>query len=120
MRNFGFRDKIGYMFGDVGNDFFFIYIASFLMLFYTDVVGLNPAIVGVIFLVARVWDAFADIIWGRFIDSRPTTLNGKFRPWILRMFLPLVIFASFQRVPVHVLWTENKLKDSLSRHQQQI
>lgn len=95
MRNFGLRDKIGYMFGDVGNDFFFYFISSFLMLFYTDVVGIKPALVGLIFIVARVWDAFADVLWGRFIDSRPTTKQGKFRPWILRMFLPLVLFGVF-------------------------
>lgn len=93
MRKFGLRDKIGYMFGDFGNDFFFIYIASFLMLFYTDVVGISAGLVGLIFLGARVWDAFADIFWGRFIDSRPTTEQGKFRPWVLRMFLPLVVFG---------------------------
>ena len=33
-RKFGFRDKIGYMFGDFGNDFFFIFASSFLMVFY--------------------------------------------------------------------------------------
>ena len=44
-----------------------------------------------LFLVARLWDAFADITWGRFIDTRKTTKNGKFKPWILRMSFPLVI-----------------------------
>lgn len=95
MKKFGIQDKIGYMFGDFGNDFFFYFISSFLMLFYTDVVGLNAAAVGVIFIVARVWDAFADVTWGRFIDSRLVTEQGKFRPWIRRMFLPLVVFGVF-------------------------
>lgn len=101
MKKFDIRDKIGYMFGDFGNDFFFIFIASFLMLFYTDVVGIKPALVGVIFLAARIWDAFADVLWGRFIDSRPTTRHGKFRPWILRMFIPLIVFGvlTFTYIP---------------------
>ena len=72
MRKFGMRDKFGYLFGDFGNDFFFILVASFLMVFYTDVFHLNPAHVGVLFLVARLWDAVADMTWGRFIDSRKT------------------------------------------------
>ena len=42
-------------------------------------------------MVARLWDAFADVTWGRFIDTRKATKNGKFRPWILRMSFPLVI-----------------------------
>ena len=91
MRKFGMRDKFGYLFGDFGNDFFFILVASFLMVFYTDVFHLNPAHVGVLFLVARLWDAVADMAWGRFIDTRKTGKHGKFKPWIFRMSFPLVI-----------------------------
>ena len=91
MRKFGMRDKFGYLFGDFGNDFFFMLVLAFLMVFYTDVMHLNPAAVGGLFLVARLWDAFADIAWGRFIDTRKTGKNGKFRPWVLRMSFPLVI-----------------------------
>ncbi|MBO0961619.1 MFS transporter [Neobacillus sp. MM2021_6] len=91
VRPFGMRDKIGYMFGDWGNDFFFILAASFLMVFYTDVYHISPALVGTLFLVARLWDAIADVTVGRFIDSRKAGKNGKFRPWIFRMSFPLVI-----------------------------
>ncbi|MEH7117950.1 glycoside-pentoside-hexuronide (GPH):cation symporter [Neobacillus vireti] len=90
-RKFGMKDKIGYMFGDWGNDFFFILVASFLMVYYTDVYQLNPAVVGGLFFFARLWDAVADISWGRFIDTRKAGKNGKFRPWIFRMAFPLVI-----------------------------
>ncbi|WP_043930814.1 MFS transporter [Bacillus sp. EB01] len=91
VRPFGMRDKLGYLFGDFGNDFFFILVAAFLMVFYTDVFGLNPAAVGLLFTIARLWDAFADVAWGRFIDTRKATKNGKFKPWILRMSVPLVV-----------------------------
>ena len=91
MRKFGTRDKFGYLFGDFGNDFFFMLVLAFLMVFYTDVMHLNPAAVGGLFVIARLWDAFADIAWGRFIDTRKTGKNGKFRPWVLRMSFPLVI-----------------------------
>ncbi|MGG3467206.1 glycoside-pentoside-hexuronide (GPH):cation symporter [Neobacillus pocheonensis] len=90
-RPFGFKDKLGYLFGDFGNDFFFILVAAFLMVYYTDVYGLNPAFVGTLFLIARLWDAVADVSWGRFIDTRKPGKNGKFRPWIFRMSFPLVI-----------------------------
>ncbi|MCM3768239.1 MFS transporter [Neobacillus niacini] len=90
-RPFGTRDKFGYLFGDFGNDFFFMLVLAFLMVFYTDVLHLDPKAVGLLFVVARLWDAFADMAWGRFIDTRKTGKNGKFRPWILRMSFPLVI-----------------------------
>ena len=91
MRDFGMRDKWGYLFGDFGNDFFFFLVSSYLMVFYTDIFHLNPLAVGGLFAVARLWDAFADIAWGRFIDTRKPSKNGKFRPWVFRMSFPLVI-----------------------------
>jgi len=90
-RPFGLRDKFGYLLGDCGNDFFFLLVSSYLMIFYTDVFHINAAAVGVIFFIARLWDGFADVAWGRFIDSRSGTKHGKFKPWLLRMSLPLVV-----------------------------
>ena len=90
-RPFGMRDKIGYLMGDFGNDFFFLLVSSYLMVFYTDVFHISAATVGALFMFARIWDAFADITWGRFIDTRPASKHGKFKPWILRMSFPLVI-----------------------------
>lgn len=101
MRKFGVLDKVGYMFGDLGNDFFFTFVSNFLMLFYTDVMGIGGAIVGIIFLVARIWDAIMDVSWGRFIDSRPNTKHGKFKPWMMRMAFPLLVFGilMFTKIP---------------------
>ena len=62
---FGFKDKIGYMFGDFGNDFTFIFASTYLMVFYTKVWGIDAAMVGVLFMVARCVDAFTDVGMGR-------------------------------------------------------
>lgn len=91
MRPFGYKDKFGYLFGDFGNDFFFALVGSFLMVYYTDVFHINPAAVGGLFLLARLWDAIADVSWGRFVDTRKASKHGKFKPWIYRMSFPLVI-----------------------------
>ena len=91
VRPFGIRDKFGYLFGDFGNDFFFVLVSAFLMVFYTDVFGISAATVGTLFLVARLWDAVADVTWGRFIDTRKTGKKGKFKPWVFRMSFPVVI-----------------------------
>lgn len=68
-RKFGFRDKIGYMFGDFGNDFFFMLASTFLMVFYTKVLGISAMAVGTLFLVARCVDAFTDITMGHIVDT---------------------------------------------------
>ncbi|QIB58661.1 MFS transporter [Blautia producta] len=88
------RDKIGYMFGDFGNDFTFIFASSFLMVFYTKVLGISGAMVGTLFLLARVVDAFTDITMGRIVDSVKPARDGRFRCWVRRMCGPVAI-ASF-------------------------
>ena len=105
MKQFGLKDKVAYMFGDLGNDLFFLLISSYLMKYYTDVLGIVPAAVGGLLLVASIWYAFSDVIWGRVIDSRKATKQGKFRPWIRRMSLPLVLFGAliFVGLPVQKL-----------------
>ncbi|MEG2642447.1 MAG: MFS transporter, partial [Eubacterium sp.] len=57
VKKFGFIDKLGYMFGDFGNDFTFILSTTFLLKFYTDVMGVSAAIVGLMMMVARIVDA---------------------------------------------------------------
>ncbi len=94
-RPFGFRDKIGYMFGDFGNDFTFIFASSYLMLFYTKVLGISGAVVGGLFLAARVVDAFTDVTMGRLVDNLPPAKDGRFRPWIRRMCVPVAVASAF-------------------------
>ncbi|MFF2288689.1 MFS transporter [Peribacillus butanolivorans] len=101
VRKFGIIDKLGYLFGDFGNDFFFILVSSFLMVYYTDIFHISAAAVGTLFLIARLWDAVADVTWGRFIDTRKPGKHGKFKPWIFRMSFPLVLsgILMFVKIP---------------------
>ena len=91
---FGMRDKIGYLFGDFGNDFTFVLSSSFLMKFYTDVMGVDGFVVGIVMMVARFVDAFTDVTMGRICDRSRILPAGKFKPWLLRMSGPVAI-ASF-------------------------
>ena len=90
-RAFGINDKLGYLFGDFGNDFTFILSSSFLLKFYTDVMGVAPWIVGLVMTIARFVDAFTDVTMGRIADRAPARDNGKFKPWIKRMAAPVAI-----------------------------
>ena len=91
---FGIRDKIGYLFGDFGNDFTFILSSSFLLKFYTDVMHVSAGVVGIVMMLARFVDAFTDVTMGRICDRSRAKEVGKFKPWILRMCAPVAI-ASF-------------------------
>ena len=85
IRPFGMKDKLGYAFGDFGNDFTFILSSMFMLKFYTDVMGIAPALVGMLMMLARFVDAFTDVTMGQIVDRSKPTKDGKFRPWIRSM-----------------------------------
>jgi GPH family glycoside/pentoside/hexuronide:cation symporter len=87
------KEKIGYALGDGAANIAWRGVATFLFIFYTDVFGINPATVGVLFLIARFGDGIVDIIMGIICD-RTNSKYGKFRPWILWTAIPLGITLS--------------------------
>lgn len=94
MKPFGIKDKLGYMFGDFGNDFTFILSGIMLMKFYSDVMGVSVGLVGTMMMAARFLDAFTDVTMGQIVDRSRPGRKGKFLPWIRRMSAPVAI-ASF-------------------------
>lgn len=81
------KEKIGYGLGDVATNFFFQSMILYQNRFYTDTVGLDPSVVGWMFLIVRLADAVFDPIIGALSD-RTTSRWGKFRPWILFTAIP--------------------------------
>ena len=93
MEKLALKEKIGYALGDGAANIAWRGVATFLFIFYTDVFGLNPAVVGVLFLIARFGDGIIDILMGVVCD-RTNSKYGKFRPWILWTAIPLGITLS--------------------------
>lgn len=86
------KEKIAYGSGDLANNFIFTTVNTFLLVFYTDVVGIAPAVAGAILLGARFWDAVNDPIMGMLVD-RTQTRWGKFRPYLLFGAIPFGLVA---------------------------
>lgn len=74
--------KFSFGLGALGKDLCYAMISYFLMIYFTDTVGMAPLFVGNLFLVARIWDAFNDPMMGFVVDNTRSKW-GKFRPWIL-------------------------------------
>ena len=85
-----FKEKFGYGLGDAAANIGWRGVGTFLIIFYTDVVGLSPATVGALLLISRFSDGISDIIMG-VIGDRTESKYGKFRPWILWTAIPLGI-----------------------------
>ena len=90
MKPLTLRNYVGYTAGDMANNLAFALQGMFLLIYYTNVVGLNPASIATMFLVVRVWDAFADLTAGRLVDITRSRW-GKFRPYLLFASLPLLL-----------------------------
>lgn len=84
---------IGYGLGDWGCNLGFSMSTQFLLLYYTDVALLSAASMATMFLIVRLWDAFADIIAGSMVDKTETRW-GKFRPWIFGMGIPMLFLSA--------------------------
>nr|WP_271026570.1 MFS transporter [Enterococcus thailandicus] len=70
------------------------------MIYYTNVLGVSGAIVGTLFLVSRILDAFADVFVGRLCDISKLTEVGRFIPWIRRMKYPFCTVAVLMFLPI--------------------
>ena len=84
--------RIFYAGGDVACNVIFGMVGTLLTIFYTDYVGVNPAIVGMIMLISRVFDGVSDMIMGIIVE-KTNSKWGKSRPWILWMSIPYALSA---------------------------
>lgn len=75
-------ERISYGLSETGSAFSWTLVSTYLTVFYTDVVGLAPAVISMIMLVARVWDAVNDPMMG-VIANRTHTKWGSYRPYLL-------------------------------------
>jgi glycoside/pentoside/hexuronide:cation symporter, GPH family len=85
------RAKLGWAFGDYGFNLYWQALNLLMMPFYTDVLGLEAALAGTVFLVASLWDGFSDSVIGAIAD-RTRTKYGSYRPYLI-FASPLMIVA---------------------------
>lgn len=91
VRPFGRRDQFGYLCGSLANDFTFTLCSGFLMKFYTDVMDVSAAVIGLMMMLTQVIDAVTDIGMGTIVDRGVEGKDGKFRPWIRRIMGPVTL-----------------------------
>ena len=90
-RGIGMKDKLGYAFGDLASCLVFGLTQSVLNKYYTDVLEISVLHVMIMTVIARIWDAVNDPIWGRIIDRAPRKADGRYRRWIKIFSLPVAL-----------------------------
>ena len=75
-------NKVGYGTGDLAGNVVYAFLSSFVMLYLTNTVGLNPGVVGTLIMVSKLFDGVSDMFFGTLIDKTKSRL-GKARPWMI-------------------------------------
>ena len=76
------RIKYTFAFGALGKDMIYGMIATFSMIYFTDIIKVNPVFIGAMFFVAKLWDAFNDLFMGMIVDNTRSRW-GKFIHWLV-------------------------------------
>ncbi len=111
--------KVKYSFavGALGKDLIYGMIATFSMIYFTDIIKVSPAFIGAMFFVAKIWDAFNDLFMGMIVDNTRSRF-GKFVPWLvigtlINSFVFVTVFTDFHlsgaglcvfATVVYILW----------------
>ena len=96
--------RIGFGSGDLAQNLIFQTVATYLMLYLTTVLKINPAFVGGLILTVRLIDCFWSPVVGKFIDNRNPKL-GKYRTYLLYGGIPLTIAACLLMLPQAAEWS---------------
>ena len=83
---------IGFGAGDLAQNLIYQTVSMYLLFFYTNVYGLDPAVAAIMFLIVRIVDVIWDPIVGAFVDKHNPPM-GKYRSYLILGGIPLTGFA---------------------------
>ena len=96
MKKLSFGLKFGYGIGDIGSNIFIVTSGLFLLFYLTNILGINPALAGIVLLFPKLWDVISDPLMGAISDITNTRI-GRRRPYLLAASIPfgIIFFLMF-------------------------
>ena len=85
-------EHIAYALGSGGINVFTVLFSTYLLVYYTNVVGINAGLAASVIGASKILDGFSDLLMGYIVDHT-NTKAGKSRPWLIRMLIPMAISA---------------------------
>ena len=112
------RVKYSFAFGALGKDLIYGMIATFSMIYFTDIIKVAPAFIGTMFFVAKIWDAFNDLFMGMIVDNTRSRF-GKFVPWLvigtlINAFVFVIVFTDFHLSGIPNLTSDPQEREKVS------
>src|SRR5690625_4480168 len=92
------REKVAYTSSLIGQNMIYNFMAMYIMFFFTDLLGISPAIATAIVVFASLWDAINDPLMGMVAD-KTRSRRGKFRPYLI--IGPIALFITTVLCYVH-------------------
>lgn len=101
---FGIKDKLGYMFGDLGFNSLQVLVNTYLMIFFVNILQITPVHFSIIIAICKASDAINDPFIGKAVDNRAGTKFGKYKPFMTRFLLPyllttIMLFVNLSSAP---------------------
>jgi oligogalacturonide transporter len=93
------RNVIGFGIGDIYGGGAFLIVGMLFMFFLTEVVGMKPALAGLMFGVGKIWDGITDPLMG-FISDRTKSKRGRRRVYFLWGIVPIAVTFALLWVPI--------------------
>ncbi len=90
------KEKASYYVYFLGQNMAYFIVSMYAMLYFTDEIGISASVIGLLFLVARIWDAVNDIMFGAIVD-KSNFKGGKYKPWLnfASIILPVITAVMF-------------------------
>lgn len=89
-----YAEKIGFGAGDMALNVVISSMMLIITFYYTDIFGLSPMDMGILFFTVKVVGAVSDLVMGQITD-RFTFLQGRYRPWLLWLAIPYAVSVFF-------------------------
>ena len=87
-----FLQKIGYGVGDAGSNLCWSFIATFIMIYCTNTLGVSASAVGTLMMLSKILDGVSDVLMGCIIDATHHRM-GKARFWYFVSCFPTALFT---------------------------
>jgi len=98
------KDYLNYAIAGNGQNLSYAMVTGYLMIFYTDILRIDPATVGAMFFAVNLWDGVNDVLMGSLVDKTRTKW-GKMRPYLLIAPIPLAIITTMLFIAPDISYT---------------